>query len=163
MALKGGTGHGKILAATEDSNVAAGEFFRFLGTYYIYQDQHAWSRTQTMAIVEAGVLAGSWSADGLFAPLLLALGTGLVWGLFGTVLRAWQIRDYVAGHMQPVFDSYGFKVLPPPSWRMVRGRTMLRNTVAGIVTVNVILIAYQVVSLLSPGWLGRLQWMFGPP
>jgi hypothetical protein len=84
-----------------------------MAAYYIYQDQMGWSRTQTMVIIEAGVLAGAFAREGPLSPLLLTLGTFVIYYLFCLVQRDWQMRDSIGVTMEPVTKAHGIDLIPP--------------------------------------------------
>jgi hypothetical protein len=73
--------------------VKPGEVYRFLTTFYMYNDGLGWKRTQLMVAVEGGVLAGAFAKSDPWSAIILFFGTPVIWPLFQLILRAWEIRD----------------------------------------------------------------------
>lgn len=69
------------------------EVYRFLVTYYLHQDKLSWSRTQTLVVVEAGLLAASFAKGGLIAIISLLIGSIVIWLIWRLIQRDWEIRD----------------------------------------------------------------------
>jgi hypothetical protein len=126
------------------------EVFRLLGTYWIYQDQIGWSRTQTLVAVEAGVLAGAFAKAGALSVVILILGALLVGYLYRLILRDWQIRDSLGNKLGPILNQYGVDLLPPPSPGLPRGRTLVRRITFGVVGGNLLLATIRLLELSEP-------------
>jgi len=139
------------------------EVFRLLGTYWIYQDQIGWSRTQTLVAVEAGVLAGAFAKTGALSVVILILGALLVAYLYRLILRDWQIRDSIGNKLGPILNQYGVDLLPPPSSGLPRGRTLVRHITWGVVFGNLLLATIRLVELsepyLSTGVTAAARWL----
>ena len=126
------------------------EVFRLMGTYYLYQDQIGWNRTQTLVVIEAGVLAGAFSRQGWLGPALLVVGSLVVYWIYQLILRDWQIRDHLGQTIQPIVDQFGLDLLPPPSKNLPRGRAVVKRIVFGLIATNMLLVAIKCLVIVSP-------------
>lgn len=115
--------------------------------YTAYQDQIGWSRTQTMVIVEAGILAGAFTREGPLSPLLLTLGTFAVYYLFRLVQRDWQIRDKIGDTLDRVTKMHGVDLIPVPAPGMLRGRTIVTRIAWGLIATNLVLALVKIAQL----------------
>jgi hypothetical protein len=129
---------------------ANSEAVRFLGAYYIYQDQIGWSRTQAIAIVELAALAGAFARQGPLSPLPLVLGTMVVCWLHKLALRDWQVRDHIGVSLQPALDPLEVHLKPAPRAGEVRGRPTLQKIVWGIIITNILLAGLMAARLVIP-------------
>jgi hypothetical protein len=140
--------------------VTPNEVYRFLGAYWIYQDQIGWSRTQTIVIVEAAILAGALGRHGPLSPLILVLGSLLIHWLFRIIARDWQMRDYLAEFLDPINESHGLQLIPPPAPGGIRGRTVVARVSRGIIALNFILAAVRTWSVAGlPGSATVESWL----
>jgi hypothetical protein len=139
----------KLSLVAEAGTVSANEMYRFLGALYLHQDQMGWSRTQTLVAIEAGVLAAAFYIKWWLSPLILGLGTVLVWWMFALIRRDWQVRKHVAGHLDSVHRTYDFRLIPreiePGAAKGKRIVTRVRNL---LIVVNCVLIVLRLLELL---------------
>ena len=73
------------------------EFFRGLFTQYYHQDHHSWSHTNTLAVIQGAILAGSYNLfknnQSLSLSLVIA-GFILTLVLYCLIERIKYVRDY---------------------------------------------------------------------
>lgn len=140
-----------------EGEVAPAEVFRFMATYYIYQDQIGWSRTQTMVVVEVAVLAGAFARQGPLSPIVLVVGACVVCYLFRLIQRDWQVRDRIGCNLDPVLKRYDIRLVPAPAARLLRGGTIITRIAAGSIIVNLLLAAMKAWQLTAWRWPAGLD------
>ena len=129
------------------------EIYRFLVTYYLYQDQLSWSRTQIVVAVEGAIAAGAFSSKcSVLSVLALTLGTiviGLIWRL---IERDWQARDQNLPILDTAHKDRGIRMTPPGARWWQRGTWIIRILLGLIVIFN----------LAAAVWFA-VQWYSGRP
>lgn len=131
-------------------NIPDAEIYRHLVTYYLYQDQMAWSRTQALMAVEAGVLASALSRPGGIALGALLLGTLIVVFIRRLVIRDFEIRDQNEAILDRVHESKGIQMITPARSRWWRGRFILTVIFYIILYINLGFIVYEMRRLFFP-------------
>jgi hypothetical protein len=120
------------LAATD------AEIYRFLGAYFLHQDQLSWARVQSLIPVEAGALASGFAVrNAHLAALILLLGSWLVYRIYLVIRRDWEIQWHIfANILEPAHDQRNLKVRPIPKHPSLSGQVILRRVIAGIMAVD---------------------------
>ncbi|HTT82308.1 MAG TPA: hypothetical protein VMF67_02390 [Rhizomicrobium sp.] len=124
------------------NDVSDGDVYRFLYSYYIYQDQLSWNRIQSIAVVELAGIAGAVAKGWPLGVLGLFLATLVVLAVWALMLRDWEVRDALEDTMRCVHERFGIEVIPPAKYWWRRGRRILPALVCGAVAVNIILGSY---------------------
>lgn len=144
------TSAGEQLAPKEVAAlIPASEYFRFLGAFYIHQDQLSWSRIQTVIAIEVAVLAVAFSRQGAISPLVCLLGGVGIVGVFWLMSIDRAVRDQVASEMQALHAPLGTIACLVPS---VSGPKWLKRICLTIAAVNGLLFiarAYNLAAIWS--------------
>ena len=106
--------------------VSPAEFYRFIYTYYFHQDSLAWTRTQNLLVIEAGVLAAAFSKGGWLAIVALVLGSVLVLLVWHLIQRDWQVRDQYNHYFDEFHKEWGVTLGVPPKGYWYRGRHIIQ-------------------------------------
>jgi hypothetical protein len=125
--LQGDNGEGK--------EVTPNEVYRFLITYYIYQDQLSWSRIQSLAVVQIAISAGSLTHGKWQGALGLFLAAGLVALIWLLIERDWEIRDHHLPILDTIHKPNGIE-MTPDNW--LSGAWTLRIIFVVIITFDIV-------------------------
>jgi hypothetical protein len=112
------------------------EFYRFIYTYYFYQEGVSWTRTQNLLVVEGGVLAAAFSQHGQLAILALAGGSVLVFLIWRLIQRDWQIRDQYIPYFDEFHKDWGVKMALPAKGYWYRGRHIINAIIWSVIVFN---------------------------
>ncbi len=147
--------------STWTSQVTEDAVYKHLTDYYLYQDRLSWSRTQTLVVLEAALLAASYAKAGTFiAPVILILGTFVVWLIWRLIKRDWQVRDQNLKLLDQVHERKGIRMVVPASTIWSKGSFITPRVVDLIIGVNVVLTVCYVL-LISGRQAEHLQRLFG--
>ena len=107
--------------------------------YYLYQDRLSWSRTQTLVVVEAGLLAASYRCIGApLAVFILLFGTLIVWFIWQLIQRDWQVRDQnLKDHLDKVHQDKGIKMVDEAHHWYCRGSIIGPFIVYALLALNI--------------------------
>jgi hypothetical protein len=123
--------------------VSSSEVYRCLYTSYLHQDRLAWSRTQALVAIEAGLVAAAFSQKGLFAALILVTGTLLLYLIWRLIRRDFDNRDMHRDVLDRVHKPLGIsmgKQPPCPAWAY--GRRIIGIVFVALAIVNILLAMY---------------------
>ena len=140
------------------------QIYNYMINYYLHQDRLSWSRTQTLIVIEAGLLATSYRLINTpLSVIILFLGTPIIWFIWRLIKRDWDVRDQ---NLDPYVDSvHKYKdpcikmVKTAPNW-WSRGSIILPLIVYSLIALNILLlICYSL--LLAGVKIINLQIIFG--
>ena len=95
-------------------NVNDADVYRFITTYWLYQDQLSWSRIKGLITVEAGSLAAAITKEGFVALGVLLIACLFIVFTRRLIIRDWQIRDQQrAAHARWPMDLLPRQLHPP--------------------------------------------------
>lgn len=137
------------------------EVYRFLVTYYLYQDQLGWSRTKLLFTVEAAVLAAAFAYKGFLATAVLTAGIILVVLIWFIVERDWQIRDQHLAVLDRVHLPRGLMMTVPAKW--LGGGCILRLIFGFLIVADVFLVFIFYQCLAQPAPACHICGLFGIP
>jgi hypothetical protein len=147
--------------ATWTSKVSPDSVYAHLTSYYLYQDRLSWSRTQTLVVLEAAILAGSYAQVGTaLAPAILLPGTFIVWLIWRLIKRDWQVRDHNLHLLDQVHQPKGIKMVVPASGNWSRGSFITPCIVYSLLVINGVLTLCYVLLACGVDNLS-LKWLFG--
>jgi len=132
------------------SKVNSDQIYQHMIRSYLYQDKLSWSRTQTLVVVEGGLLASSYYCVGApLAVFILLFGTLIVWFIWRLIQRDWEVRDQnLENHLDKVHLDKGIKMVKESTYWCSRGSTIVRIIVYALIALNIILsICYFLLSL----------------
>lgn len=139
------------------------EVYRFLVTYYIYQDQISWSRTQILFLVEAGLLTAAFAKKSYLAGVTLTAAIILIALIWLLVERDWQIRDQHLAVLDRVHDPRGITMTVPPKFTFWRGTFILRLIFASLIVVDILLALTFLICEVQPTPVCQLCGLVGVP
>lgn len=123
--------------------VSSSEVYRCLYTSYLHHDRLAWSRTQALVAIEAGLVAAAFSQKGLFAVFILLAGTLLLYLIWRLIHRDFENRDMHRDALDRVHKPLGIsmgKQPPCPAWAY--GRKIIRIVFIVLATANILFAIY---------------------
>ncbi|HVC97981.1 MAG TPA: hypothetical protein VND64_30195 [Pirellulales bacterium] len=125
-------------------DIKGNEIYRGLIVYYLHQDKLSWNRLQSLAVVQAALIAGALSARGGLGIIALAAGVFVAIIAWSLIERDWEIRDQHLHLLDAVHQPLGIRMVQPsrilPNWW--RGTVIIRALLVLIIIVNFSLIGY---------------------
>lgn len=138
------------------------EVYRFLVTYYMYQDKLSWSRTQTLVAVEGGVLTASFVKGRLIAIISLLIGSAIVWLIWRLIQRDWEIRNHNLSILDKIHEPKGIRMTNEPRSKMMTGRIISRWIIYLILILNGFFLVIFVLHRAGFNSI-KLECLFGLP
>lgn len=118
------------------SSISESDFYRFIYTHYFHQDGLAWSRTQSLFAVEAGVLVAAFAKHGWIAILSLFAGSVLVFLIWRLIQRDVQARDQYNLYFDEFHKEWEVRMSVPPKSEWYRGSYIVRFIIWSVVFFN---------------------------
>jgi len=130
------------------------EVYRFISLYYLHQDKLSWSRTQTMVLIESGILAAAYKICSFLSIVPLLLGAIIVFLFWGLIQRDWQIRDNQLEKLDDIHKYYGvhpFRIEAKHYWW--KGRFvaffLTYSAIVFNIIVSIFLISYYLIQFFE--------------